>query len=337
MTRPITPGEDAGLHSAIHRAGLIALWEEPGLLTRTPESRALPHMWPFKDLLPLLRGAAELPIADVGERRVLAYANPGLEGQPYATPTLWGALQYLLPSEVAPAHRHTPGAVRFVLEGEGVVTFVDGEPIPMRPGDLVVTPARCWHSHHAGPDSPMIWFDGLDLPLVKHLDAVFAEFGGPIPDLNDDSVLPSTPGVVHDDKTAKSVCPLLRYEREGIDSALNSSMADKVGHATVRFTKPGTLLDIMPTLRASMYRVGKDTAFNLGPRVGSEILVVYRGRGRAVLGDKSVAIEPGDAVALPSWQELRIIAHGEIDLFSISDAPVLEALGLAEAPDWHSS
>ncbi|MYH72509.1 MAG: cupin domain-containing protein [Acidimicrobiia bacterium] len=337
MTGLTTPGEDAGLLSAVHRAGLVALWEEPGLLTRTPESRASLHLWPFKDLEPLLRRAAESPIAEVGERRVLAYANPGLDGQPYATPTLWGALQYLLPNEVAPAHRHTPGAVRFVLQGEGVVTFVDGEPVPMRPGDLVVTPARCWHSHHAGPDSPMIWFDGLDLPLIKHLDAVFAEFGGPIPYLDSGPVPHSTPGVVGDDQTTASPRPLLRYEREGIDSALNSSMSDQVGHTAVRFTKPGTLLDIMPTLRASMYRVGTGSALELGPRVGSEILIVYCGHGRAMFDGKSVAIEPGDAIALPSWHELRITADAEIDLFSISDAPVLEALGLAEAPDWHSN
>ena len=335
MTRRTTPGDDAGLLPAIHRAGLVALWEEPGLLTLQPEPRAVPYMWPFKDLQPLLRRAAELPIADVGERRVLAYANPGLDGRPYATPTLWGALQYLLPNEVAPAHRHTPGAVRFVLEGEGVVTFVDGEPVPMGPGDLIVTPARCWHSHHAGPDSPMIWFDGLDLPLVKHLDAVFAEFGGPIPDLKAELLPSATPGVVRDDQAAMSPRPVLRYERGGIDTALSSSMADSPGYSSVRFTNPGTLLDIMPTLRASMYRVGQGSSLDLGPLVGSEILVVYCGHGQASFGGESVAIEPGDAIALPSWHELEIFAEDEIDLFSISDAPVLEALGLAEAPAWN--
>ncbi len=138
----------------------------------------MPYRWRGRELHELGERAGELvPVDRGGDRRVLSLSNPGLGGAPYATATLWGAVQYLGPGERAPAHRHTPAALRFVLDGEGVWTLVNGDPLHMSAGDLILTPSWTWHGHHNPGDTPMTWFDALDLPLVEALDAMFFEPG----------------------------------------------------------------------------------------------------------------------------------------------------------------
>ncbi|WP_431911931.1 cupin domain-containing protein [Nonomuraea jabiensis] len=147
---------------------LIPLWTQVGdLMPEHPKPKARPHVWEWKTLYPLAERAGELvPVGRGGERRAIALANPGLGGMPYATPTLWAAIQYLGPREVAPEHRHTQNAFRFVVEGEGVWTVVNGDPVAMRRGDFLLTPGWHFHGHHNTTDAPMAWIDGLDIPLV---------------------------------------------------------------------------------------------------------------------------------------------------------------------------
>ena len=151
-------------------------WTQPCLPTRTPDrlrhisgggircgiSRSGPATW-----VGIYRG---------GDWRASA-VPPGPGGLPFATHTLWGAVQFLGGGELAPAHRHTPAALRFVLEGSGVWTLVNGDAVHMAPGDLILTPSWTWHEHHNPGTEPMIWLDGLDLPLVQSLDAIFFEPG----------------------------------------------------------------------------------------------------------------------------------------------------------------
>nr|WP_308118071.1 hypothetical protein [Streptomyces buecherae] len=117
----MTP-EEQRLYQDFERASLVPLWTvREGLMPPTPTPRAVPHLWHWAWLHPLAARAGDLvPVGRGGERRAIALANPGLAGQPFATPTLWAAIQYLGPREVAPPHRHSQSAFRFVLEGEGV-------------------------------------------------------------------------------------------------------------------------------------------------------------------------------------------------------------------------
>jgi hypothetical protein len=165
------------LYRDLRAAHLHPLWRiERNLLTEHPMPRAIPWVWRAADMYPLgERAIRAVPVNRGGERRVLSLGNPGLGGAPYAAGTLWGALQCLGPGETAPAHRHTPGAIRFVLTGTGVWTTVNGDRCDMGPGDLVLTPSWYWHDHTNGGDRAMFWFDGLDLPMVEALDAVFYE------------------------------------------------------------------------------------------------------------------------------------------------------------------
>ncbi|MGH9300162.1 MAG: cupin domain-containing protein, partial [Acidimicrobiales bacterium] len=164
-------------YDSLGASHLQPLWtQNRSLMPGEPRPSTLPWLWPWEVLRDRVSEAGRLVSIDRGgDRRVLSLANPGLGGRPFATSTLWGAVQYLGPGEGAPAHRHSQGAVRFVIEGSGVWTTVDGDACDMAPGDLVLTPAWTWHDHESGSDGPMIWFDGLDMPLVESLDAQFFE------------------------------------------------------------------------------------------------------------------------------------------------------------------
>src|SRR5215475_7153690 len=138
-----------------------------------PQSTAVPHLWHWRDLRPQAIRAAELVGTAQAERRVLRLSNPELPG--IASNTLVANIQIVMPGEIARAHRHSGAALRFIIEGRGGYTVVNGERVPMYPGDLVLTPNWTWHDHANDTDAPMIWLDGLDTPLVRMLEAGFYE------------------------------------------------------------------------------------------------------------------------------------------------------------------
>jgi len=139
-----------------------------------PRSKAVPFVWHWRDLRPEAMRAAELVGTEQAERRVLRMHNPGLQGSSAAN-TLVANIQIVMPGEIARAHRHTPSALRLIIEGKGGYTVVNGDRIPMSPGDLVLTPNWTWHDHANDTDAPVIWLDGLDAPLVRMLEAGFYE------------------------------------------------------------------------------------------------------------------------------------------------------------------
>jgi gentisate 1,2-dioxygenase len=338
---------DGELHrmlEAVADRNLQPLWTQTRtLLTATPQGRAVPWAWRWADLLPLAREAGRLvPIERGGERRVLALANPGLGGRPYATQTLWAAVQYLGGHERAPSHRHSPAAVRFVLEGEGVWTLVDGDACAMAPGDLVLTPSWNWHEHHNPHDTPMLWFDGLDLPLVESLDAVFFEDTGietaeqvahrPIPPRSDSELIFGHAGLRPAGVPApERHSPLLAYRWEHTDRALRALQGRSPGAAavTVDYVDPVTGRDALPTMRCSMTRLRAGMRTATTRTAGSSVIVCFRGEGASVIDGTRIHWATGDMLAVPSWAALDHDAETAADLFVISDAPVLEALRLA--------
>src|SRR5215813_5043346 len=145
-----------------------------GGISLEPHSKAVPYLWHWRDLRPQAMRAAELVGTQQAERRVLRLTNPELAGVS-ASNTLVANIQIVMPGEVARAHRHSGAALRFIIEGGGGYTVVNGERVPMFPGDLVLTPNWSWHDHANDTDGPMIWLDGLDTPLVRMLEAGFYE------------------------------------------------------------------------------------------------------------------------------------------------------------------
>ncbi|GAA2209533.1 cupin domain-containing protein [Nonomuraea monospora] len=344
------------LYRGFEQELLIPLWTEIGdLMPPHPRSKAVPHLWRWQSLLTLADQAGHLvPVGRGGERRAIALANPSLGGRPFATPTLWAAIQYLMPGEDAPEHRHTQHAFRFVVEGEGVWTVVGRDPVPMRRGDFLPQAGWAWHAHHNGAAEPMAWIDGLDIPFQYAVDAQFFEFGRDrisdaeriTPDRSRSERLWGHPGL-------RPVCapgprpgtPLLAYRWADTDRALADQLdlesegyagTVEPGHAAVRYTNPTTGGDVLPTIRAEMHRVrsGAETA----PRreAGSSVYQVFDGSGRVTVGDTSWSVTRGDLFVVPSWQPFSARSQasasdsdsGALDLFRFSDGPVFEALHL---------
>jgi gentisate 1,2-dioxygenase len=328
----------AELYADLSEEQLQPLWELKGLLTPTPRVRSVPHRWSAKQLRSLGERAGRLVGIDRGgDRRVLACANPGLDGAPYAVSTLWAAVQYLGPREVAPAHRHTPAALRFVLEGSGVWTLVDGDPLAMSAGDLVLTPSWTFHEHHNNSDEPMLWMDVLDLPVVAALEAVFFE-EGPSEDVtrSTDPVSRSeqsygSAGLLPPPKerTAPAHSPLLAYRWADTDRALARRLeVTGAPAATMTYVDPTRGTDVMPSMRCEAHRVLARQSSVRVRQTGSRVLTVFRGSGVAVVDDERFDVAPGDIVAIPSWAAWHLEAHEQLDAFSTSDTPVLDALGL---------
>jgi gentisate 1,2-dioxygenase len=335
------------LYAAFERTALSPLWTQTSeVLTFTPRSKAVPYAWRWRDLYPLAQEAGRLvPVGRGGERRAIALANPGLGGAPYATPTLWAAIQYLGPHETAPEHRHSQNAFRFVVEGDAVWTVVNGDPVAMSRGDFLLTPGWNFHGHHNSTDQPMAWLDGLDVPVADYVDVGFFEYGAERvtderrPARSRSERLWAYPGLrplSGLDDTVSS--PIAAYRWEHTDRALEQQLELEdegfpgtigQGHAAIRYVNPTTGGDVMPTMRAEFHRL---RAGVLTPRrrdVGSAAWQVFEGTGRVSVADQQWDVERGDVVVVPSWAEWSIEAGSQLDLFTFSDAPIIERLGFA--------
>lgn len=332
--------ELTGLYERMAADHLQPLWTiTRDLLTTTPRPATLPWRWSGEALRRHAQDAVRLvPVDRGGERRAISLVNPGLGGRPYATSTLWGALQCLGPRESAPAHRHSPGAIRFVLEGDGVWTTVDGDACDMHPGDLVLTPSWTWHDHNNTTDQMMLWFDGLDLPLVEALDAVFFE---PHPDFtqpvvgehNRSEVLHGAGLTVAADQAGAPgpavPSPLLVYRWEATDQALAALAEERrAPMVTVELANPRQGGSVLPTLACAVHRLRPGPATTPRRRVGSAVFVAFRGSGATTVDGTVLEWRRGDMFAVPSWAEVSHRAEEPSDLFSLSDEPVMRLLGL---------
>ncbi|GAA1165026.1 cupin domain-containing protein [Ornithinimicrobium humiphilum] len=340
MTTQVYTSEDhqlSELYADVAKLDAQPLWEMKGILTPHPVTRAVPFHWKLEDFRPVGDRARQLvPIDRGGDRRVLALCNPGLDGQPFAVNTLWAAYQFLGAGELAPAHRHTPAALRFIVEGGGVWTLVNGDPIHMERGDLILTPSWCFHEHHNPGTDPMVWLDVLDLPIVSFLDGIFFEEGPSEevdarvdPQSASERTYGAGAGLLPVGATAPASghSPLLVYRWAQTDVALRNSLQDSgEAVAKIRFANPVTGADVMPTIRTEMWRVSAGQTSARERQTGGRVISVLNGTGTVVVSDQTFHVAPGDVYAVPSWHAHEVTADDELDLFISSDAPVLEAL-----------
>src|SRR5687768_4569731 len=164
------------LYRRMDRHNLAPLWEVlHDLIPNEPSTPCKPALWKYREARPYLMEAGKLITAREAIRRVLILENPGMRGESCITQSLYAGLQLILPGEVAPSHRHSQSALRFIVEGSGAYTAVDGERTIMRPGDFIITPSWTWHDHGHEADGPVVWLDGLDIPMVRFFDAGFAQ------------------------------------------------------------------------------------------------------------------------------------------------------------------
>ncbi|ALL79654.1 hypothetical protein AD006_31235 (plasmid) [Pseudonocardia sp. EC080610-09] len=300
-----------------------ALWRMSGALTKAPSTAMVPYLWPYAEARELLTEAGSLVTPEESDRRVIAFDNPGTRPGQLArsTDTLWAALQLVLPGEAAPPHRHTPAALRFIIEGESGWTDVDGTRYEMAPGDVIRTPnwAGHGHGHSAAATAPMIWLDGLDLPLIHDLPAVFAEFTE-----GDASVLalPSPADVT------PHAFPFAQMRSE-LD-ARRSGPGDPFDDIIVEYRDPETCGPIMPTLSAAMQLLRPGTQTSAHRHSHSVVYHVVSGSGVSTVGNRRLAWSKGDTFAVPVWavHDHSNTTTNDALLFSFSDAPVIDALGL---------
>jgi gentisate 1,2-dioxygenase len=306
-----------------------------------PKSKAVPYLWRWRELRPQALRAGELVGTEQAERRVLRLLNPGLEGRTATTTTLFAGLQIVLPGEFARAHRHTLAALRFIIESDGGYTVVNGECIPMHPGDLVLTPNWTWHDHGNDTRQPMIWLDGLDIPLVRFLDATFYESYPedvqPVTEPVEASVARYGSAVLQPagEKPAAPYSPLWRYPWEQTRSALERLAALEAGSpydgVLMDYTNPITGRWVMPTISCHIQLLRPGERTKAHRHTVSAVYHVVEGRGLSIVDRQKLEWEGKDVFCVPGWafheHENRSATEPAI-LFSYTDAPVLRTLDL---------
>lgn len=302
--------------AGLQAARLDAPWTRPGPLIQEKASKVQACAWRWSQIEPLVRRSPEFMKPGRGaERRIIRLDNPGVPERT-STHTISTAVQYLVPGEVAPAHRHTPNAIRFMLHGEGAYTTVEGEKCVMRRGDVVLTPSMTWHDHGNEGREPVIWIDGLDSPVVRYLENLLME---PYPEERQ-PVGGTAPRRVFF-PWADAHATLLERAR-GEASPFDDVMIEYLDPATGRslLSTVGCYLQMLrPGVRTRAHR-----------ETSSAVYHVVEGRGSTVIDGVRFDWGRGDFLAVPPRALHAHAADGSAPaiLFSFQDVPLLSGLGL---------
>jgi gentisate 1,2-dioxygenase len=322
---------------------LTPLWEVlHALVPPKPDTPCAPALWKYADVRPCLMRAGEVITAEEAVRRVLILENPKLRGQSAVTQSLYAGLQLILPGEVAPSHRHTQSALRFIVEGSGAYTAVQGERTTMRPGDFIITPSWTWHDHGHEADAPVVWLDGLDIPMLRFFDAGFAEN-----DTSRSQKVERAEGAsfarfghnmapVRHESPYGQTSPIFSYpyerSREALDTLERSAPIDAWDGTKLRYVNPLTGGWPMPTIGTFMQKLPAGFQGQGWRQTDGAVYSVVEGEGEVVItrGEEEVryAFGPRDHFVVPSWHTARLSSARGCVLFSFSDRPVHQALGI---------
>src|SRR5712675_577315 len=332
-----TPEREA-FYRKIDGENLSALWNVMGdLITPEPKSACRPHLWKFDAIRDYMTEAGKLITAKEAERRVLVLENPGLRGQSKITTSLFAGVQMVVPGDIAPAHRHSQSALRFIMEGHGAYTAVDGERTAMEPGDFVITPSWTWHDHGNETSEPMVWLDGLDIQIVKLLGASFAEGypdeTQPVSRPEGDSFARFGHNLLPVDwRPEVKTSPVFNYPyvrtREALESLARNGALDPYHGHKLRYVNPASGEFAMPTIATFVQLLPAGFASQPYRSTDGTVFVVVEGTGETRIGDTVFAWEPHDIFVVPSWMTHTHRAQSETVLFSFSDRVVQEKLGL---------
>ncbi len=334
-----TSNSRADFYERIGQRSMTPLWEVMcGLVTPEPASPCVPALWRYDEIRPFIMEAGGLITAKEAERRVLVLENPGMPGQSRITRSLYAGMQLILPGEVAPSHRHMQTALRFVIEGSGAYTAVDGEKTIMRPGDFVITPQWCWHDHGNDSDAPMVWLDGLDIPIVQLFDASFAEHyeadEQPLTRPESDSLARFGAGLLPVDQEAGVLSsPVFNYPyartREALETMRRTGEWDPCHGLKMKYVNPVTGDYAMPTMATFMQLMPRGFAGTPYRSTDGMVYVCVEGTGETVINGETFTWGPRDTFVVPSWAAHHHKVTGDdAVLFSFSDRVVQEKLGL---------
>lgn len=322
------------LNRELEEKNLIGFWSivtEPSYEPKAPFQSCL---WKWNDISTALDHAGEALDLEQSFRRFIGFRTPSLRMG--TTNTMLLGAQLVKPGEIAEAHHHTMGAIRFVIRGGGAQTTVNGEPFPMEPGDLITTPGLAWHDHYNGSEKPIIWLDGADGPFIKLLGIGFSEryterqqahvrpVGTSMYELG-----AARPQWI---SSASVQPPPFRYRWEDTQNALRAlgeRPGDPFDGIVLRFVNPVTGGSTLPTVSCEMQmlRPGEETTSHR--HTSSTINHVFKGAGFTIVGDTRYEWQEGDTFTVPFWQWHHHGNHtsSEAVLFVMNDRPVLDAFG----------
>jgi gentisate 1,2-dioxygenase len=324
---------------------LVPLWPSlRGVLPpKIPTRKTQPTYWAYKNIKPLLLKAGELTPIEKAERRVLVLANPGhgLEKM-QASSAIYLGMQLLMPGEWAPSHRHTPNAVRMIVEGEGAYTTVDGEKLAMCRGDLILTPTGLWHEHGHDGTEPVIWLDVLDLPLMYYAEVSYHLNGGrqDIKPLQGErryagsGLLPS-PLFMRNSERNGGNYPMLRYPWAQAKAALQAMASESAAleHIQLTYVNPETGDDAENVLGfyALMLRPGQH--LRLSARSPAQVFHVIEGSLEVQVLDSHFVLNEADTCCAPGYEVIMLKnpnTHQAAYVFIADESPLHRKLGVYE-------
>lgn len=327
--------------AALTAQNLVPLWPSlravlpPG----KPARRTQPVYWSYAELRPLLMQAGELTPIEKAERRVLVLANPGhgLEKM-QASASIYLGMQLLLPGEWAPAHRHTPNAVRMIVEGDGAYTTVDGQKCRMSRGDLILTPTGFWHEHGHDGKAPVVWLDVLDLPLVYYLEASYVSEGKAQTVTHEASERAYLRGgVVPSPVFARtnSPYPMMRYPWVEVRAALQAlaSSQPKIEAVQVAYVNPDTGSDCQNILGFSALMLRPNEMLTLPARSPAMVVHQLEGCSEVLVEDQRFVLAEADTCCAPGYVPVTLknrSADQPAYLFLADESPLHKKLGIYE-------
>ena len=327
------------LNQELKEKNLIGYWTIPNTSTgfREPEPGFQPFLWKWKDIRGALDQAAEHIRPEEAFRRFIGYQHPDLKlGTAH---TLLMGAQMVRPGEFAPAHRHTMEAIRFVVEGRGAATIVEGEPLPMEEGDLITTPSWSWHDHINSGDRPIVWLDGANGPMIHYYQVGFANpyhrqqqaITKPVGSCQHtcSTLRPQNSLAVSAPATYR---PPYRYAWEDAKRALEAMVetpGDPFDGLLLRYVDPLTGGPTLPTMSCEMQMLRRSEKCRSHRHTYTVVYHAFRGSGTTWIGDQRFDWEQGDSFVVPlwNWHSHENRSREPAILFSINDHPAIEALG----------
>ncbi|MFT5217870.1 MAG: gentisate 1,2-dioxygenase [Planctomycetota bacterium] len=336
-SKPAETPERLAFYEKIGRQAYAPLWTVlSDLVTGEPKSACQAHLWRFDQAREWLLEAGALITAQEAERRVLILENPGMRGESKITTSLYAGLQLVLPGEVAPAHRHSQSALRFVVDGAGAHTSVNGERTDMQFGDFVITPPWAWHDHGNNSDEPMIWMDGLDIPMLSFFDASFAEKLGtdeqPISRQTGDSSARYGANMLPVDYQQRELAsPIFNYpysrSREALEVMRREQEWDPCHGLKMRYINPVDGGFAMPTIAPFLQLLPAGFRSQPYRSTDATVFVATEGSGRSIIDGQVFNWETKDIFVLPSWSWVSHETDNDAVLFSFSDRSAQLKLG----------
>ncbi len=320
-------------NAVLEKSNIQPLWDRyHDILPLEPTSPDRPMQWLWSELAPFVDRAARDVSMENAVRRVLMLVNPAFEGKPYTTTNLFAGIQILEPGEVAPPHRHTPSAMRLIMEGGGGATIVNGQRCEMQPGDLILTPNWAWHEHINDSDKRIVWLDALDVPLAANLGTLFAVHGGTNDFPDDKTRIPDSAfagaGLVPEsDAPDVPYSPMFRYPWTNTLAAFGNMPAADDGAKRLRYTNPVDGGPVILTLDSYAWELPVNAETRPARSTANAVCLVVEGEGVSTVGDETFKWQKHDVFTVPQW---NWASHKATDdtahLFVFTDREVMRRL-----------